>query len=374
MRGHAGVLWFSNETPDRFGQGGQRRQYFQIAALVADGHPVHVLSWTGPQDDSSIRRLCPVTRIDRFARNPVRRAAAVIGALLLAAARPWDCVVIAHAESWPFGRLLGRCARRPVLVDLHNVNSHWLSTAGDSVGASAARRTERSILRGADAVTVCADRERGFLEQSGDASRVIVLPHGVAPDEWTTPPVRPTATIKMFGNWGWPPNQAGLEWFLSVVWPLVRAEAPEAIVEVAGTVPPGLCWPEGSRAMGRVPRLDEFCSDAAAIAVPVKAGVGAPLKFAEALASGIPVVATSEAAHGSASFGATVTDEPGEWVRALVNCLNHDPELRAQALRARSQVLTKCSWAEASRPLRDWVAACAGPAGRAVVRHDDPVA
>ena len=33
----ARVLWLSNETPDRHGQGGQRRQYFQIAALVAAG-------------------------------------------------------------------------------------------------------------------------------------------------------------------------------------------------------------------------------------------------------------------------------------------------------------------------------------------------
>ena len=57
------VLWYSNETPDVHGQGGQRRQYFQIRSLVDAGHDVTVVSLAGEQDDASIRSLTEVRRL-----------------------------------------------------------------------------------------------------------------------------------------------------------------------------------------------------------------------------------------------------------------------------------------------------------------------
>lgn len=51
------VHWVSNETPDQFGQGGQRRQFFQIQTLVEAGHTVRVVTLAGQQDDTSVRAV-----------------------------------------------------------------------------------------------------------------------------------------------------------------------------------------------------------------------------------------------------------------------------------------------------------------------------
>lgn len=63
--------------------------------------------------------------------------------------------------------------------------------------------------------------------------------------------------------------------------------------------------------------VSEFLSDATAVAVPVHSGVGAPLKYAEALASGAPVIATVDGAPLRSSLPVCVSDDPNRWVAAL---------------------------------------------------------
>ena len=128
--------------------------------------------------------------------------------------------------------------------------------------------------------------------------------------------------VKLFGNWGWAASAAGLRWFLDEVWPgLDHSLGWACQIAGSGVAQP---LPAGVRAVGRVRSVSEFLSHATAVVVPVRSGVGAPLKYAEALASGAPVRA-----------------RPADYERA--------------GRHARAQVLEELSWAEVSRPLLRWV-------------------
>jgi len=347
------ILWFSHETPDRGGQGGQRRQYFQIESLVRDGHDVRVLTLAGEQDDQSLRGLVPVRRLDLSSgsrRTSLREKAGLTLHLL---GHRWSGVVVAHSESWPLGRRIARLAHAPVFVDLHNVHSAWYRAAGDLDRATHYARMEADVLRRADVVAVCSRREAERL--SGSDGAVVVVPHGIDEAEWRRgPSERPLPVVKAFGNWAWQPNKDGLAWFLERVWPAVHSRRPDLTCEIAGSAPEWPTLPAGVMMIGRVPSIAEFVHDACAVVVPVVGGVGAPLKYAEALVSGVPVIATSEATHGFEGNGGFVSDEPSEWVDWIADVASNPDAHRVGAATIREAVLRERTWYTQSQPLREW--------------------
>lgn len=351
------VLWYSNETPDICGQGGQRRQYFQIRSLVDAGHDVTVVSLAGEQDDASIRSLTEVRRLPglgRWARVPSRLRRDDARGSLDGLHR--DRVVVAHIESWLHLRQRGIGLGRPQLLDLHNVFSSWYDSQHQRRTSVRWHHWEVAAARDFDAVSVCSERERrAFLHSTGRDS--IVVAHGVEPAEWSIEPEpRAEPVMKLFGNWDWNPNRDGLTWFLDRVVPHTRAAG--IAVEVAGRGTGTLTAPDGVRFVGRVDDVSTFLADAWVVGVPVMLGVGAPVKYAEALAAGVPVVATTDGAAGADAAegdGALVSDDPHAWAGWIERTVREPGPARAAALGRRTRVLTEQSWARTTEPLRLWV-------------------
>ena len=351
------VLWYSNETPDVHGQGGQRRQYFQVRSLVEAGHDVTVVSLAGDQDDTSIRSLTEVRRLPgpgRWARVPAQlhrdRATAYFDTL------PADRVVVAHIESWLHLRRRRIGLRRPRLLDLHNVFSTWYDAQERRRTGVRWRRLEVAAARAFDAVSVCSERERAaFARSTGHDS--IVAPHGIEPSEWAPEPQpRARPVLKLFGNWDWDPNRDGLAWFLDRVMPLARATT-GIEVQVAGRGTEALTPPDGVTFVGRVDDVPTFLADAWVVGLPVMLGVGAPVKYAEALVTGVPLAVTTDGAAGTAQAapGVLVSDDAEAWARWIEQVVREPDRFRAAARERRTRVLAEQSWARTTEPLRRWV-------------------
>lgn len=341
----AKVLWLSNETPDSNGQGGQRRQFFQVQEIARQGHEVLVCTLAGPQSDTAVRQHAKVIRTRPHWRRAIRAARHKFLEYRVTR-QSWTAVVVSHTESRPTFRPMVHAINAPTWVDLHNVLGR------DHTGqVTRWRSIESEICCDASVVSVCSNNElQRLTSQQGEVSaRVVVVSHGVNPQEWSeTPHPAPTKLLKMFGNWAWDPNRRGLEWFLSDVWPQIAMDGVRC--EIAGSGVNSSDMPEGVRFVGRVPRLDAWAHDAWAIAVPVLGGVGAPVKYLEALATRVPVIATPDGAPVAQHLATLISPDAGEWVTAIRNLTGH------QTGAGQSTLLNRYSWGAATDPLLAWLA------------------
>ena len=118
---------------------------------------------------------------------------------------------------------------------------------------------------------------------------------------------------------GWWPNAQGQRWFLGEVWPLLRAELPQAQLHVFGgaarTTRAGMQW-------HAAPAQSQTAFPQAAIAiVPLLAAGGIRMRILEAWARGLPVIATSIAVRGlDVVLGREllVADSPQEFLDAVL--------------------------------------------------------
>ena len=348
------TLWLSVEVPDQFGQGGQRRQYHQIAALTELGRRIVVACPAGAQDDASIAALTEVVRPVLHVKGRRVPGATRRFARLVRSPR-WDAIVLSHQDSvW----LLPEGSVAPVLLDVHNAMSAWLLSRDLPEQAEQHRQLEARAIARADGVMVCSDVERArLIEQHPDAApRTFTAPLGIDPGEWPDRAYsRSAPLIALFGGWAWEPNRRGLDWFVGEVWPRLVALVPDARCRIAGTgLDAALALPAGVEFVGKVPSLADFTAEATVVAVPVIDGVGAAMKFAEALATGAAVIATPDAASAFPGAQARVSSDPAEWATWIVERLARRGSEPAPAA-ARAQVLAERTWTECAAPIENWL-------------------
>lgn len=150
------------------------------------------------------------------------------------------------------------------------------------------------------------------------------------------PIVPPGPNVLFVGAMYRGPNIEAVDWFLSQVWPKVTAEVPEARFYAVGYGPPPqmLARADGERIFvtGYADDLTPWYQAATVFVSPVQVAGGLLQKVLDALAMGVPVVATSVSNHGiGASPGRHLitADDPEEFAAAVVQLLR-DPVRREQ--------------------------------------------
>ena len=163
----------------------------------------------------------------------------------------------------------------------------------------ALRRFERSLLGSASESWMASRRDVDLARRLAPRASLRYVPNvvDVAAIAAANGP-RPAAAL-FVGDFSYPPNVNALRFLTDEVMPRVWASLPDAELVVAGH---GLTLPTGRdpriRALGYVDRIDDAYAQASCVVVPLLEGGGSPLKFVEALAHGLPIVATGLAAAG----------------------------------------------------------------------------
>jgi len=210
-------------------------------------------------------------------------------------------------------------------------------------------RYEREIAATWEHVTIVSPVDR---EAIGDYPRLTVNPNGVDLERFAfSPDGREAATIAFTGNLGYFPNVDAVTWFSREIFPEIRRRVPSALFRVAGARPSGairaLAGKNGVRLDQDVERIEAVLSRATVAVAPMRAGSGQLLKILEAMASGVPVVATPLAAAAfdfASGRELLVAEEPAEFASAVTRLLEDPDEAKAIAGRARAAVEERYRW------------------------------
>ncbi len=173
--------------------------------------------------------------------------------------------------------------------------------------AKRVRAYESEILNHFGVVFAVSPQDReALIEIGADPATTRVLPNLPDASLLELPPLSFEArspVILYFGTLSWQPNIEGLERFITDVFPLVRKDAPQARLLIAGRdAPPGLQnlarATTGVDFLGPARDPEVLYAKARVFVEATRSGGGTKLKILNSLARGLPVVASREAAAG----------------------------------------------------------------------------
>ncbi len=225
---------------------------------------------------------------ERLARAP-NRGAVVVGDMSAASA------------------LLPLARKRPIVYNAHNIESDYVRghAAVRPFARSSIRRFERRLLTRASESWMVSRADIRSARQLVPQADLRYVPNvvdvaSIEPclRERPADPARPRRLL-MVGDFKYPPNRSGLEFLVGSVLQHVWSSAPTTELTVVGRGLDEWAAPDPRiTCTGFVEDLAPLYADADCVVVPLIEGAGTPLKFIEALAYGVPVVATPMAAKG----------------------------------------------------------------------------
>jgi len=311
---------------------------------------------------------------------PVFRSGAMFDAVarVVTSVRP-DVIVAESTSMAPYALAHGEV---PLVMDFVDADSaKWRSYADKAPllqravylrEAITLARYERRVAERARVSLVTAERELVLMRTIAPGCDIRALPNGVDVDYFAMregAPKEPSAVF--FGAMDYDANAEAAVMLVREVLPRLRRRHPGFRVVIAGAKP----TPE-VRALGEVPgvTVTGYVDDirphvrgASVCVIPLRVARGVQNKVLEAMAMGVPVIASPGAAEGiDATPGDDLlvarVDDGGESVADAVNGLVDDPaRMAAVAERARRVVVERYGWEPRAEALR---AICAEAAGR----------
>jgi len=165
-----------------------------------------------------------------------------------------------------------------------------------------ARGFESWMFDGFDRTVVLTDRDADALCALNPRLPLVTIPNGVDVDYFTPTGYEPAEPALLFsGNYDYAPNLDAALRLARDIFPRVQARAPAArLLLVGGNPPPALlaCASEAITVTGRVPDIRPYFEEALIFVSPLRLGAGIKNKVLEALAMGVPVVATPLSCDG----------------------------------------------------------------------------
>jgi polysaccharide biosynthesis protein PslH len=165
------------------------------------------------------------------------------------------------------------------------------------------KRTEDSLLRAAYSYAAISEEDMNLFARAAPQTRGSVVPVSFRFSDPLPPSTSSSLHLLFVGKLDWYPNQDGLQWFLSEVWPEVMRRRPNSVVTIVGSGKsewmntfkgiPGVVF------CGFVESLETVYRNAHLALVPIRYGSGVKVKALEAAGFGRASLMTPNGASGT---------------------------------------------------------------------------
>ncbi|HZS53263.1 MAG TPA: glycosyltransferase [Bryobacteraceae bacterium] len=211
---------------------------------------------------------------------------------------------------------------------------------------------EKAACNSASHVIAVSEVDRKIMRERFGSRSISAVGTGVDLDYFAAPQSKSRQFDFVFvGSMDWMPNVDGMEWFLSEVFPIIKASKPDARLAIVGRNPPPALLAKADQSnvtvTGTVADVRPFLWQSAISVVPLRVGGGTRLKIFEAMAAGTPVVATTIGAEGlPVEHGKTIqiADNPQTFASECLHLLNDSQQCLGISQAALEMVRANFSW------------------------------
>ena len=221
-------------------------------------------------------------------------------------------------------------------------------------------RYEKRYCSKFDRLAVTTEDDRSQLLELSPGARIEVIPNGVDLQLFPARPQDPGGQGLIFvGAMDASHNIDAARFFALEVLPELQQRYPDATFTIAGARPApeviALAGRPGVTVTGAVPSMAEYLHQATVCVIPLRVGYGIKNKTLEAMAAGVPVVASARGLEGLEVDGAGVpvrafrANRIQEYVEAISQ-LFENPQLRQQlSENGRALIETEYTWERAGQ-------------------------
>lgn len=187
----------------------------------------------------------------------------------------------------------------------------------------------RNWYKRVDKIIVFSSSDRYFLQKLYNIPQVEVIPLGIDLNAYTLQNKQDKCYDLIFvGNFSHQPNLDAVLFFYKKILPLIKDRKPDIFVLLAGANPPQsikrlAIADKNITVTGYVRDLSDYYYKSKVCIAPLRYGTGLSYKLLEALAYGMPIVATSAGARGLEAQGCIeIADKPREFAGKVIGLLN----------------------------------------------------
>lgn len=180
------------------------------------------------------------------------------------------------------------------------------------------RQYEKWMFTPFDRTVVIAQPDKETLLSIQPQLNIQVISNGIDLDVFQLQEAqRVPSTLLFVGNFDYAPNQDAVNVLIEQIFPRVQQHIPDAQLQLVGNNPPE--WmrnlaSETIEVTGHVPDVQPYLAQATAFVCPLRIGAGLKNKVLEALAMGIPVIATPLSVDGI-----RVIHQESAWISKVEN-------------------------------------------------------
>lgn len=218
------------------------------------------------------------------------------------------------------------------------------------------RRYETNACNKFDLVLTVSEQDKTVLRDELGVTRPIEVIDTGVDTEFFAPQtdIKPEPGKLVFlGSMDWMPNIDGIRWFVSDIYPQVRAACPHVSLDIVGRrpVPEVRSLASQDRSIlvtGDVDDVRPYLAKADLLLVPLRVGGGSRIKIFEAMAMGRPIVSTTVGAEGlpvTDGRDIVLADDPKVFAQQIVCLLNHADEAEGLAQAGHQLVTNNYGWA-----------------------------
>lgn len=212
------------------------------------------------------------------------------------------------------------------LEKLSNPFKKWyLKTAANRL-----KQFETQVANSVDGIIAIAPHDAGIFQKYALKTPVITIPPGFDFSALGGYDIerqyRNFPSFYHLGSMDWPPNQQGIEWFISEVIPAVVEQYPDFVFKIAGkNMPERLIRASGRHLVveGEIADALQYHEDKSVMIVPLLSGGGVRVKIIEAMALGKTVISTSIGAEGipwTNGVNILIADTPSAFAQLIHQC------------------------------------------------------